>query len=356
MAQGTRHVCAPHVSTARTVGNRAASPIGMRSRHLWGAARAATMLALFGGGVMAGVHGAQAAATAPAAQAGAHHAPHHGAHHHKGVAAEKKGAQASKVHAAHAGHKGKGISAAHRHEHAAAMPVAPAHHHAHAAAVAAPVAAGAAVAATAAAGTTAAAAPAGAAAGMSPDKGSATGLPLPRFAAFRADEVNLRAGPGQRYPIDWVYHRRGLPVKIEREFDVWRLVEDADGQKGWVHQATLVGTRTFVIPGQPVQGDAQQAGQPSAKETDVIGRADSRIIGHVADATQAAAVPGGVMLRGKADPASPIVAVLKPGVVGTLRQCPAGSGWCQVTVKQYSGWLERQSLWGLLPQEVISPS
>ncbi|WP_264986451.1 SH3 domain-containing protein, partial [Komagataeibacter swingsii] len=187
-------------------------------------------------------------------------------------------------------------------------------------------------------------------------KGSVTGLPLPRFAAFRADEVNLRTGPGQRYPIDWVYHRRGLPVKIEREFDVWRLVEDSDGQKGWVHQATLVGTRTFVIPGLPSQGDAQQAGQPTARETDVIGRADTRIVGHVADAADAADIRGGVMLRSDASTTSPVVAVLRPGVVGTLRQCPAGTAWCKVSVKQYSGWLERSAMWGLLPQEVISPS
>ncbi|RFD20846.1 hypothetical protein DY926_03610, partial [Komagataeibacter melaceti] len=187
-------------------------------------------------------------------------------------------------------------------------------------------------------------------------KGSVTGLPLPRFAALRADEVNLRTGPGQRYPIDWVYHRRGLPVKIEREFDVWRLVEDADGQKGWVQQATLVGTRTFVIPGLPPQGDAAQAGQPDAKQTDVIGRADTRLVGHVADATQAADIKGAVMLRADASTTSAIVAVLRPGVVGTLRQCQAGSPWCKVSVKQYGGWLERSAIWGLLPQEVISPS
>ncbi|MBE7620779.1 hypothetical protein GL297_14300 [Komagataeibacter sp. FXV2] len=348
MAQGTRHVCAPHVSTARAVNTLAASRFGMRSRHLWGVAHvAAVLVPLLGGGMTWGAYAAATATASTTTQAGAHHAHHHGAHHHKGTAAEKEKKEA------HAGHK-----AAHRHEHAAAAatapPAAPAHHHPHPAAVAAPVAAGAAAAGAAAVASGATAPPA--AAGMAPDKGSVTGLPLPRFAAFRADEVNLRAGPGQRYPIDWVYHRRGLPVKIEREFDVWRLVEGADGQKGWVHQATLVGTRTFVIPGQPVQGDTQQTGQPSEKETDVIGRADSRIVGHVADAAQAAAVPGGVMLRAKADPTSSIVAVLKPGVVGTLRQCPAGSGWCQVTVKQYSGWLERQALWGLLPQEVIAPS
>ena len=37
-----------------------------------------------------------------------------------------------------------------------------------------------------------------------PNKGTVTGLPIPRYASLRADVVNLRAGPGARYPIDWV--------------------------------------------------------------------------------------------------------------------------------------------------------
>ena len=81
----------------------------------------------------------------------------------------------------------------------------------------------------------------------SDSKGSATSLPLPRFAALRSDEVNLRAGPGTRYPIEWVYKRRELPVQIQREFEVWRLVQDPDGIKGWVHQATLTGRRSFIV-------------------------------------------------------------------------------------------------------------
>ena len=52
--------------------------------------------------------------------------------------------------------------------------------------------------------------------------------------------------PG-RYPIDWVYQRRDLPVQIEREFEVWRLISDQDGIRGWVHQATLTGRRGFVV-------------------------------------------------------------------------------------------------------------
>ncbi len=103
-----------------------------------------------------------------------------------------------------------------------------------------------------------------------PAKGSNTGLPLPRFASLKTDEVNLRTGPGLRYPIEWVYKRRDLPVEIQREFEVWRLVADQEGVKGWVHQATLVGRRTFVVVG----GGADHAG----------GRAGRRIAGGAAEA------------------------------------------------------------------------
>jgi hypothetical protein len=60
---------------------------------------------------------------------------------------------------------------------------------------------------------------------------------IPRFAAFKTDDTNMRKGPGQRYPIEWVYKRRDLPVEVEREYDVWRYVRDADGIKAAVERA-----------------------------------------------------------------------------------------------------------------------
>ena len=41
-----------------------------------------------------------------------------------------------------------------------------------------------------------------------------SGLSLPRFVSLKSGEVNLRTGPGKRYPIDWIYRRRGLPVEV----------------------------------------------------------------------------------------------------------------------------------------------
>jgi SH3-like domain-containing protein len=163
-------------------------------------------------------------------------------------------------------------------------------------------------------------APAGAATSAPPapakpeeEKPVGTGLPLPRFAALRSDDVNLRAGPGTRYPIEWVYKRRDLPMEIEREFEVWRLVKDPDGIRGWVHQATLTGRRTFMVAG-----------------TDATLRADPK------------------------DDAAP-VAVLKVGVIGRIRSCEAGSDWCRLQVGEYRGYLKRSQFWGALPDEVIAP-
>ena len=144
-----------------------------------------------------------------------------------------------------------------------------------------------------------------------PTKGSNTGLALPRFAALRFDDVNLRAGPGTRYPIKWVYKRRDLPVEIQREFEVWRLIRDQDGTRGWVHQAALIGRRTAVT---------------TAAES--------------------------VLRREPNDTAAP-VARLKPGVIIRLRACEAGSPWCQASVQDYRGWIRRADFWGTLPGEAI---
>src|SRR5258708_2086270 len=77
-------------------------------------------------------------------------------------------------------------------------------------------------------------------------KGS--GLPLPRFASLRSDEVNVRTGPGTRYPVDWVFKRKAMPVEIVAEYENWRKIRDWQGASGWVHHSLLTGKRRFIIP------------------------------------------------------------------------------------------------------------
>ena len=72
---------------------------------------------------------------------------------------------------------------------------------------------------------------------------------LSLFVSLSAGEANLRTGPGDRYPILWVYVKRGIPLEIIAEYNVWRRVRDSEGTTGWMHSALLSGTRFSLITG-----------------------------------------------------------------------------------------------------------
>lgn len=139
------------------------------------------------------------------------------------------------------------------------------------------------------------------------DEGTVTGLPLPRYVSVRADEVNVRTGPGVRYPIDWVFVREDMPVEVVAEFETWRQIRDWQGVTGWVHRSMLSGKRTVLV------------------------------------------APEMVTLRREADAASPPVARAEHGVVGELEACQGD--WCRVSVGDVEGWSRRVDLWGATPGE-----
>ncbi|MQX36897.1 hypothetical protein GHC57_10255 [Roseospira navarrensis] len=148
------------------------------------------------------------------------------------------------------------------------------------------------------------------------DEGPVTGpsgLPLPRFVSLGSNKVNLRIGPGIRYPVAWVYQRKGLPLEILRESEDWRNVRDPAGATGWMHRNMLSsGTRTAVVIG--------EIRQP--------------------------------LLRRPAADAEP-VAEVEPGVVVTLLQCPLDGLHCRVETDRFQGWLARGALWGIHDSEAI---
>lgn len=134
-----------------------------------------------------------------------------------------------------------------------------------------------------------------------------TGRPLPRFASLRSNKVNLRTGPGARYPIDWVFQRRGLPVEIIDEFDTWRRIRDWQGTVGWVHQSMLQSQRHVLVTGK------------------------SR------------------MLRRGPEEGTAGAAIVEAGVVGILGSCQ--EVWCEVDAKGFQGWLRRDEFYGVYPNE-----
>ena len=134
-------------------------------------------------------------------------------------------------------------------------------------------------------------------------------LPVPRFVTLGTDEVNVRKGPGTRYPISIVIKKDGLPVEITKEFDVWRQIRDIDGDGGWVHKQMLSGRRAVVVQGHTTA------------------------------------------LHEDADETSRAVVKLEPGVIATLHSCKGS--WCKVKAQTYSGWIKKADIWGVYPDEMF---
>lgn len=137
----------------------------------------------------------------------------------------------------------------------------------------------------------------------------ASGFPLPRFASLRADEVNLRTGPGTRYPIEWVFRKEGVPVEITAEFDVWRRVRDWEGSEGWVHKSTLTGKRALLVTG------------------------------------------GTRNVYDEASDGSPVVARVEAGTVGQILSCQPA--WCRAKFGDVKGYLPKGQFWGAYDHEIV---
>jgi SH3-like domain-containing protein len=132
---------------------------------------------------------------------------------------------------------------------------------------------------------------------------------LPRFVSLRSDQVNLRVGPGQTYPIEWLLTRKGMPVEVVREFQNWRMVRVWQDASGWILDRMVTAERHVIVDG---------------------------------------AVR---VMRRRPEAQSEIVARAEPGVVARLLECQGK--WCHIDAGGYQGWLERGDLWGIFPDETV---
>lgn len=138
---------------------------------------------------------------------------------------------------------------------------------------------------------------------------TSTKLKIPRMVSVKAEGVNVRAGPGISYAIKWVLMRRHYPVEIIAEYQSWRKVRDWEGAEGWIFHSALASTRSVIID------------------------------------------DNNVVLRRLSSSSSPAVARPAAGVVGLVETCE--SLWCFVKIRSYQGWIERDNLWGLYPDEQL---
>jgi SH3-like domain-containing protein len=150
---------------------------------------------------------------------------------------------------------------------------------------------------------------------LSARKTGPSGLSLPRFVSLKADEVNVRRGPGWDHGVAWVFRRIGLPVEVIAEYDVWRQVRDSEGATGWVLGSLLSGRRTVLI---------------------APWKTDKRTI----DIYEAADRPNAVRAK------------LAPGVLGDVERCDGR--WCRIDAGGQEGYISQELLWGAYPGEAIN--
>ena len=135
---------------------------------------------------------------------------------------------------------------------------------------------------------------------------SAQDRTLPYWASLRYERVNMRVGPSAEYPVTWVYLRKGLPVKVVRVREGWRLVEDHEGTQGWIASSQLDPERGALIIG---TGLAEVRAEPS----------DASALSWQAEV----------------------------GVVSRIKRCR--TGWCEVDIAGRKGWISAARLWGSDP-------
>ncbi|MDD3669325.1 MAG: SH3 domain-containing protein [Alphaproteobacteria bacterium] len=137
----------------------------------------------------------------------------------------------------------------------------------------------------------------------------------PVFMSMKQDKVNLRTGPGERFPITWVYTEKTYPVEVIDAFELWRQVREADGTIGWVHKIMLSPARYALILEEDKLLKSPQADGKTA-------------------------------------------AIVQRGTTGRILTCPADApAHCQLQFRQngkkIKGWFPRKALWGVRPDEII---
>lgn len=128
--------------------------------------------------------------------------------------------------------------------------------------------------------------------------------PDPYFASLASNEANVRAGPGLRYPIKWVFERAHLPVEVVDHFNNWRQVRFHTGQEGWAYHSLISSHRYALITGD----------KPVALHR--LPRAQSQRL-----------------------------LLAQPGVIVRLEACRRN--WCEAEIAERTGWLPKAFLWGV---------
>jgi len=123
-----------------------------------------------------------------------------------------------------------------------------------------------------------------------------------KFLSLKNHEVNLRLGPSFQYPIKLIYNKKYLPVLILEKSETWRKIKDFESNSGWIHISQL-----------------------SKRQTAINYKNNS------------------ILFKKPTIYSEPLVK-LELGRLVLIKKC--NLKWCKITSGGFSGWVDKNSLWG----------
>lgn len=90
--------------------------------------------------------------------------------------------------------------------------------------------------------------------------------------SVKGDKINIRSGPGIKYPAKWEYGS-GFPVQVIQKKGSWIKIKDFENDKGWIHRSLLVDTPKMIVKAnRNIDKNINIRLKPSTN-ADIVGRA-----------------------------------------------------------------------------------
>ena len=123
-----------------------------------------------------------------------------------------------------------------------------------------------------------------------------------KFLMLKNNKVNVRYGPSFDYPIKYIYKKIKLPLEIIDKKENFRKIIDHKKNSGWIHISQLRKSKSLITT-----------------EQKILFRKPTRF--------------------------SKPIAKLDKGRLLIIEKCEIN--WCNITTEKFSGWIDKNDIWGL---------
>ncbi len=122
------------------------------------------------------------------------------------------------------------------------------------------------------------------------------------FVSLKYNKVHVRYGPSKNSQIKYIYKKKYLPLKVIDKKEHYRKIIDLKKNSGWIHKSQLVRSKSLITTSEKI-------------------------------------------LFKKPTKYSKPLAKLEEGRLLVFKKCK--KNWCNVKSDQYSGWIDKNNIWGI---------